>query len=75
LTSVTSIGFEITEPSHVKVEITNLFGIRVMKPIDGYYHPGRHQTEIKCSGLEPGNYLCTITAGDLLQTKKLVIVR
>jgi hypothetical protein len=75
VTSGTSIGFEIGEPWQVTVEITNLPGTRVMKPVDGYYLPGKHQAEVDCSGLAPGNYLCTLAAGNLRQFRKLVIVR
>jgi aminopeptidase N len=71
----TRIGYEIEKPMDVRLEITDMLGVVLMRPVDGPHAAGQYEINLDCSSLAPGNYLYKLLAGNSQQVKKLVIVR
>ena len=71
----TTIIYEITEPMNIKLEIVNMLGVTLMCPVNSIQSGGKHETNIDCSSLTPGNYLCKLSAGSEVHYKKLVIIK
>jgi aminopeptidase N len=71
----TKIKYEIEAQSYVQLEITDMLGVVLMKPVDKLQQAGRYETTIDCSGLAAGNYLYKLSAGNNRQVKKMVIIK
>jgi hypothetical protein len=76
----TKIGYSLSKSSQVKLEIFNVLGQRIRTLVD------EHQTaanrEVVWDGkdengkeVSSGVYLCKLQAGDLVQTKKMVLIK
>jgi hypothetical protein len=73
--SRTVIGFELPFPGHVRLEVYNLLGEKVATLIDGRKNPGYGSVVWDASALSSGIYLCSLTAGDLHRTGKMLLLR
>jgi aminopeptidase N len=73
--TATQIRYEIDKVMHVTLEITDLSGVVLMRPLNKLQSAGAHEINIDCSSLASGSYLYKLSAGNASQVKKLVIVR
>jgi hypothetical protein len=71
----TTIRYGLPSRSHVTLSVYNTLGQRVRTVVEGEQEAGYHEVRFDASGLASGIYLYRLTAGDFVQTKKLVCVR
>lgn len=69
----TDIDYELSIPSEVEIEITDITGRSVMKINEGNLPAGTHSTKINTENLESGIYFYTLKAGKFIDTKKMLI--
>jgi hypothetical protein len=69
----TSIAIELQQPMEVKIELSNLHGQMLYSEAKGVLGSGRHVIQTDVSLFAPGIYFYTISAGDHIQTRKLVV--
>lgn len=73
--NATRILYEIDEPVKVRLEITDMLGVVLMRPVDKMQYAGQYEIKLDCSMLAPGNYLYQLYAGSTRQVKKMVILK
>lgn len=73
----TSIRFELSEPSHVRLEVYSVTGQRVAVLADGTLGAGTHQVTFDAGHLTSGVYLYRMTSGNTgkSQTRKMLLVK
>jgi serine protease len=72
---VTRIAFSLPENSHVTVNIYNVNGELVENLVDRNLEAGIHNFEWNASGVVSGVYFYRLTAGQFVQTRKMVLMR
>ena len=77
---VTTINFDIAEPSYVELKIYDIVGNYVMTLVSGYYNPDRYS--IRWDGVNQfgndvssGVYIYQLNFGEGLITKKMILIR
>jgi len=71
----TRISFELMNPSDVTIEIINIMG-KVEKSYKySSMQKGLNSVDIDCSSLSSGVYYYRVTAGEIVQTKKMLITK
>jgi hypothetical protein len=71
----TTFEYSITKSTHVVLEVFNLLGQSVAKLVDGQLNVGTYRVTYDASRLSSGVYLYRLTAGDFVQTKKMVLMK
>lgn len=71
----TAIRFSIEKESHVKLDIFNALGQRVVTLIDQNMNAGNHEYNFNASELSSGVYFYRIIAGGFIQTLKMILLR
>ncbi|MDD5426109.1 MAG: CARDB domain-containing protein [candidate division Zixibacteria bacterium] len=71
----TEIGFDLPSPCNVKLEIFNIMGQKVATLIDKNLEAGHHTLQWDASNQASGVYFYKITAGDIVETKKMVLLK
>ena len=71
----TKIGFALPRESKVKLEVFNVLGERVAVLKDEIMPAGVHVVEFNATGLSSGVYFYRLTAGDFVDTKKMVLMK
>jgi hypothetical protein len=71
----TRISYDIDASMMVSLEITDMPGEVIMRPVEKYQAAGHYELDIDCSKLSAGNYLYKLSAGNAIQVKKLVIIK
>ncbi|MBT3253912.1 MAG: T9SS type A sorting domain-containing protein [Candidatus Marinimicrobia bacterium] len=69
----TSIRFDVKETGHVILEIFDILGRSISKPVDTELLPGQYSVQLFNSYLNSGVYLYQIQMGDYIATKKMVV--
>jgi spore coat protein A len=72
---VTVISFSLPEDSNVKLEVFNMLGQRVAKLLDQRMSAGVQSVEWDASGLASGIYFYKIEAGDLVETRRVTLLK
>jgi hypothetical protein len=72
---VTTIGFALSKPSHVRLRIYDVAGRLVMMAVDRQMDAGEHKVELRASGLSSGVYFYRLTADGFEETRKMVVLR
>ncbi|MBE0663967.1 MAG: T9SS type A sorting domain-containing protein [Bacteroidales bacterium] len=70
---ITIIAIELQQTMEVKIEISNLHGQMLYSEAIGVLGSGQHVIQTDVSMFTPGIYFYTISAGDQVQTRKLVV--
>ncbi len=73
--SSTTIVFEISQPGPIRLSVHNAFGNQVAKLVDGVRLPGRYELRFAPQHLPSGVYVVRLAAGDVLTSRKIVLVR
>jgi hypothetical protein len=68
-------GSEGPEASHVKIAVYDLLGREVAVPVDGGKEPGTYEVTLDASRLASGVYICRMTAGSFVQSRKMTLAR
>jgi len=71
----TTVKFFQREARETKLEIFDLLGRRIGTLIDGEQGPGRTLLRYDATGLASGVYLFRYVAGDIIETRKMVVVK
>ncbi len=80
---MTTISFEISEPSFVTLRIYNLLGQEVATLLNEFKEPERYEVRWDASNFASGIYTYRIYAGDpssssgqgFVETKKMILLR
>lgn len=71
----TTITFTIGHPGHASVKVFDVLGKEVATVADGFFAAGTYARTFDASGLASGIYTYRLSAGSVLMTKKMVLVR
>lgn len=76
----TTIKFQLKTRSHVSIDIYNILGRKVNTIVNGTYEAGEYQTtwngmDRNRKKVSSGIYLYKLTAGDFVETKKMVLLK
>jgi len=72
---VTEISFSLPEASKVKLDVFNMLGQKVTTIYEGKLEAGTHSFSWDGSSVSSGVYLYRLTAGDFVETKKMVLLK
>jgi len=71
----TVISYQLQDANNTKLTIFDMQGREVTKLVDGYRNAGSHEVTFDGSGLASGIYFAGLSAGDLIQIKKLLLLK
>jgi len=71
----TSISFTLTKSTFVTLKIYNVLGNEITTLVNQNMPGGKHEIRFNANGLPSGVYLYTITAGDFVDTKKMLLMK
>ena len=71
----TTIKYEVAEPSFVSIRIYNVLGNEVATLVDGKSPEGNFEINFDASGLTSGIYFYTLRSGNIVETKKMLLLR
>jgi hypothetical protein len=71
----TEIGYQLPVDAPVALKIYNIRGQQVATLVDGIRPAGQHRLRWNADGLASGIYFCRLQAGDVMTTRKMVLVR
>lgn len=71
----TSIHFSIPKSGKVSFKVYDIRGREVAVYYNGYLEAGKYNVEFDGSELSSGIYLYTLTAGDFVETKKMILTK
>jgi subtilisin-like proprotein convertase family protein len=71
----TSIDFELTEPSFVRISIYDAGGRLVQELINRDYSSGEHRLIWEAGKQTPGSYIIRLEAGKHLEYRKIILVK
>ncbi len=71
----TTISFSIPSRSHVTLTVFDLSGRKVATVLSGELSPGTYTERWNAAGVASGIYLCRLQAGDLVESRKIVLLR
>lgn len=73
--AASGIRYTIPEFGRVRVSVTDLLGRHVAVLFDGYRWPGEYTTRWDAAGAASGVYICTLAAGSMKTTQKIILAR
>jgi hypothetical protein len=71
----TTFEYSITKSSQVVLEVFNVLGQSVARLVDEQLNAGTYRMSYDASQLSSGVYLYRLTAGDFVQTKKMILMK
>jgi hypothetical protein len=71
----TEIGFALPHACDVRLEVFNVLGQRVVTLVDGYLPAGEHSVTWDASRHASGVYLYRLSAGDVVETKSMILLK
>ena len=71
----TNLIFDLPNSGHVSLVIYDLRGREIARLADGFHSAGMHQITFNASQLSSGVYFACLTAGNLHQTRKMLLVK
>lgn len=71
----TSIGFSLSQPGKVTIQLYNMNGLKVMDVLNEYSNSGYHVVNVNLTGLSPGIYIYMMQFGGQQLSKKLIVMR
>lgn len=72
---VTQISFALANPGQVTLEVFNTLGQKVTTLADRWYDAGSHSVEWNAESFASGVYLYKLSAGDYVQTRKMILLK
>lgn len=72
---ITTIQYELSRVSRVALKVYNMLGQEVTTLVDGPKQPGRYSVKWDAPNAAGGLYFYRLTAGDFVQTKKLLLIK
>jgi len=71
----TKIEYSITEPSLVKLKVYDILGNEIAELVDEIQTSGIYRYEFNGSKLSSGTYIVQLLAGDLIETRKMTLLK
>jgi hypothetical protein len=71
----TTIRFSLSESSKVSLKIFNVAGREVRTLVNGELNAGEYEIPLHAGGMASGVYFLRLKTGNLLQTRKMVLLR
>ena len=71
----TRIGFQIIDYGLVSLKVFDVLGREVRTLVNERLQPGSYETTFDATGLASGVYFYRLQAGELVQTKRLMLLR
>jgi len=71
----TSIVFELTEPGFVALKVYNMLGQEVALLANENLPAGKHMRTFNAAKLASGVYIYRLTAGNIVQTKRMILMK
>ncbi len=71
----TTISFTLPEQSEVKLVVYNMIGELVTEITSGSFDAGFHQVNFDASQLSSGAYIYQLSAGNFVQTRKMMLMK
>jgi len=71
----TLINFTLARSSFVTLKIYNILGNEVTTLVNKVIPGGNHEVKFDATGLSSGVYLYSLTAGDFVETKKMLLMK
>ena len=71
----TTIRYQIANPSQVTLEVFNILGQKVSTLVNTKQQAGVHQVRFDAAALSSGMYIYRLTAGDFVQTQKMLLIK
>lgn len=71
----TEIRYRITTPNHVALKVYNVFGQEITTLVNEVIQPGTHTVTFTASGYASGVYLYRLQSGNVIETKKLIVLQ
>lgn len=71
----TIIRFDILKASDVKITVFDITGKEVTRLVQQKLNAGKYSVDFEAENLASGIYFYSITAGDFVQTKKMILVK
>jgi hypothetical protein len=72
---VTEINFSLPSACDVKLEIYNTMGQKVATIVDGFMEAGQHTVPWDAGSFSSGVYFYRLTAGNFVETKKMLLLK
>jgi hypothetical protein len=69
----TMISYTLPQPGRAVLEVFDLTGRSVARPVDGFRPAGRYSATLSAKGLAPGVYVARLSSGGRCATRKLVL--
>jgi hypothetical protein len=73
--SATHLEFTLQSTQRVSLRLYDVLGREVAVMVNEIQTAGKHKMMFDASGLPSGVYLCRLEAGEMMQTRKIVLVR
>jgi len=71
----TNITFALPKNGRVTLKVFNTLGQQVATLVDGDYFAGTHEVNFDASSLSSGVYIYTLSSGDFLAAKKMILLK
>jgi hypothetical protein len=71
----TIISFAVPKTSNVKLTVYDILGNEISVLIDEELSPGRYSADFDAVNVSSGVYFYRISAGDFIETKKMILLR
>ena len=71
----TVISWQSTVGSHQTLKIYDVLGNEIAVLVDEYKPAGRYEVQFDASGLSSGTYFYQLQVGELIQTRKMILLR
>jgi len=71
----TEISYSLKQAGEVRIEVLNILGQRVATLFEGYLEAGDHSVSWDASAQASGVYLYRLTAGEFVETKKMMFLK
>jgi len=72
---VTTIPYELNENAYIEIKVHDINGRLVSTLYDGYQLAGSYEVRFDAGNLGSGMYICTLQAGDVSVTSKMILLK
>ncbi|MCH8306382.1 MAG: T9SS type A sorting domain-containing protein [Candidatus Marinimicrobia bacterium] len=72
---MTNISYALPISSEVSLIIYNILGKEVARLVDGFQSAGEYQSEWNASNVSSGIYFYRLRSGNVVQTRKMVLLK
>ncbi|NIT55847.1 MAG: T9SS type A sorting domain-containing protein, partial [Aliifodinibius sp.] len=71
----TTIQYDVAQPSKIEITVYNVQGQKVVTLVDGFKQAGSYQIRWEAVDMPSGVYFYRFTAGQTVQTKRMILLK